>query len=90
MNSGRLSVEIWPVRVEELEAGEPFLGLQVDLAGEGVHVLDQRRHDLAQPRIGRLGERVDHVLRQPLLVVLGHLVSSIAGRRPSGPLGREA
>ena len=67
---------------QELQAGEPFLGLQIDLAGEGVHMLDQRRHDLAQPRIGRLGERVDDVLRQPLLVVLGHL--RLLDRWPGG------
>jgi hypothetical protein len=47
-------------------------------------VLDQRGHQLAQARIGRLRECVDHVLRELFLVVLGHLalLPVLQWRRP--------
>ena len=41
---------------------QPLFGLERDFAGEGVQVLDRRRHDLAQPRIRCVGHLRDHGL----------------------------
>ncbi len=41
MNSGRRSVEIWPVAVRNFMPASHSSGCQIDLAGERVHVLDQ-------------------------------------------------
>ncbi len=51
MNSWRLSVQSFPVRVRKSIARKPFRLGRLDVADPCVQVLDQRCHDLPQPRV---------------------------------------
>ncbi len=57
---------------EELDAGHPFVGLQVDLADEGMQVLDQRLHDAREARVGRAVQALQRGPGQFVGVRWGH------------------
>ena len=60
---------------EPIDGREPFLLGRLDLAHEGMHVLDERGHDLAQTRIGNVAPALDRQIGQVLLRHEGHIVS---------------
>ena len=47
----------------EFDALDPFRRRQIDLAGEGMEVLDRRRHDRLQARVRRRRHLVEHGVR---------------------------
>ena len=76
----------------EFDALDPFRRRQIDLAGEGMEVLDRRRHDRLQARVRRRRHLVEHGVRDRFRRQLTHAslpelpaVFSSAGRYCSKP-----
>ena len=72
MTSWRLLSDILPVRVIQSIAVNHSAFGRLDVAHEGVQVLDQRSHDLAQARIGNVLPALEHDVGQVFFGDVGH------------------
>jgi len=65
---------------EIADAGQPFLGREVHLAGEGVQVTDRGLHDLLEARVRRVRHLRQRGVRRRVLVEILHGVPPVLRR----------